>query len=250
MAMNTRTSLGALCAALLFGATFVGACSSDSDPAVPNEPSTSDDAGIDASDPKDADPYDDAETDVDADTDTDADTDADADADVDEPDGAVDGGDDPDDAAVDASDPEAGPTLPDVECVNQSSEGAYSFNQSANKQALTPGGVPELGRYTLTRWYDGGTGSVQGTASVFREDDELFLRMYLRFADNEPIYRTLWMQAESDGSLRLTELCAPEEVGTVWEGIFEMREPPSGAPELWIEVEDSAPQMRFTLAEE
>lgn len=273
--MNTRTTLWALCALLVAGASLMGACSSDSNPAFSNDLPAGDDAGSDVSNRDDAgadaDPAIDASdsdaSDSDAgdsgsdDTDaaTDAAADADAEDDAGDPDADIDGGDDPgdadvdasepDDAGSDASDPEAGPELPDVTCVDQSSEGAYSFNRSANKQILTPGGVPYPARYTLTRLWDDTTGIVQGTAEVFTEDEELFLRIYQLSAGEAAEHRTMWMQAEPDGSLTLTELCAPGHEGTVTTGIFEMRKPDDEAPELWIEISSGA-QMRYTFAQD
>lgn len=275
--MKTRTSLGALFAVLILGTSLLGACSSDSEPnpADGNTPPATEDSGTDASAPGlDASDPEDAGTDAepakdasDSDAGDSGSNDTDAEADASDPDAHTDGGDEPGDADVDGGDdpgdasadasvpddsgaeaglPDAAPELPKVTCAYQSSDGAYGFSRSANKQVLTPGGNIHLGRYTLTRMWSGGSGTVQGTATVFVEGSDIFLRTYQLEAGAQAKHQTMWMQAKADGSLTLTELCDFGRVGEVATGVFEMRVPIGSDPQLWIEL-DGGSQRRYTL---
>lgn len=272
MTKTTRTSLGTLFAILILGTSLLGACSSESEPAPSNDdnPSAGEDAGTDASEPgvdasapedagNDASPDADAskpdasdsgsnESDAEADASTDAEVDA-SDPDADTNGDASADASEPDDSGADASHPDAAPVLPKVTCAYQSTEGAYFFNRRANKQALTPGGAIYLGRYTLTLMAAGGSGNVQGTATVFAEGSDLFFRTYQLEAGGQAKHQTMWMQGKADGSLTLTELCDYGRVGEVATGIFEARQPVGSAPELWIDL-DGGSQRRYTLAEE
>lgn len=273
MTMKTRTSLGALFAIVIAGTSLLVACSSDSGPFASDDANQGggEDGGKDASDPAvdasepedsgndagnpdadagdtDADAGDDA-SDAAGDADTDAETDAATDAD------AGDGGDagmdasEPGDSGADSGNPDAEAGLPVVTCADQPSTSAYYFSRSANKAAITQGGAIYFGRYTLTRLWEGRSGTVQGTAEVFPDGDSIFLSTYQRNASEAAEYRTAWFEAKADGTLKLTELCASGKVGEVATGIFEMRTPTAAAPELWIEL-DGGPQWRYTLAEE